>query len=91
MYKAYGTHLDDMDLDEMYDKLLADPRVKKRKAMSARDMLTKIAMIQLESGYPYIMNKSNANEAHALKNVGQIKMSNLCTEIFQLQGDLRNC
>lgn len=53
--------------------------------MSARDMLTKIAMIQLESGYPYIMNKSNANAAHALRNVGQIKMSNLCTEIFQLQ------
>lgn len=48
-------------------------------------MLTKIAMIQLESGYPYIMNKSNANQAHALKNVGQVKMSNLCTEIFQLQ------
>ncbi|WP_226000183.1 class 1b ribonucleoside-diphosphate reductase subunit alpha [Paenibacillus sp. BJ-4] len=85
VYKAYGTHLDDMDLDEMYDTLLADDRVKKKVAMSARDMLTKIAMIQLESGYPYIMNKSNANQAHALKNVGQVKMSNLCTEIFQLQ------
>ncbi|GIO44041.1 class 1b ribonucleoside-diphosphate reductase subunit alpha [Paenibacillus apis] len=85
VYKAYGAHLDDMDLDEMYDTLLADPRVKKRVAMSARDMLTKIAITQLESGYPYIMNKSNANAAHALKNVGQIKMSNLCTEIFQVQ------
>ncbi|WP_150271348.1 class 1b ribonucleoside-diphosphate reductase subunit alpha [Paenibacillus tepidiphilus] len=85
VFKAYGVHLDDMDLDEMYDTLLADERVKKKAVMSARDMLTKIAMIQLESGYPYIMNKSNANQAHALKNVGQIKMSNLCTEIFQLQ------
>lgn len=85
VFKAYGTHLDDMDLDEMYDTPLADDRVKKKIAMSARDMLTKIAMIQLESGYPYIMNKSNANQAHALKNVGQVKMSNLCTEIFQLQ------
>ncbi|ASR48082.1 ribonucleotide-diphosphate reductase subunit alpha [Paenibacillus kribbensis] len=85
VYKAYGTHLDDMDLDVMYDTLLADDRVKKKIAMSARDMLTKIAMIQLESGYPYMMNKSNANQAHALKNVGQVKMSNLCTEIFQLQ------
>lgn len=85
VYQAYGTHLDDMDLDVMYDTLLADSRVKKKVAMSARDMLTKIAMIQLESGYPYIMNKSNANNAHALRNVGQIKMSNLCTEIFQLQ------
>lgn len=85
VYKAYGTHLDDMDLDVMYDKLLADDRVKKKKLMSARDMLTKIAMVQLESGYPYIMNKSNANNQHALKNIGQVKMSNLCTEIFQLQ------
>jgi ribonucleoside-diphosphate reductase alpha chain len=85
VYKAYGTHLDDMDLDEMYDRLLADERVRKKAVMSARDMLIKIASIQLESGYPYIMNKSNANRAHALKNLGSIKMSNLCTEIFQLQ------
>lgn len=85
VYKAYGVHLDDMDMDEMYDKLLADSRIRKKAVMSARDMLTKIAMVQLESGYPYIMNKSNANNAHALKGVGQIKMSNLCTEIFQMQ------
>ncbi|WP_166242892.1 class 1b ribonucleoside-diphosphate reductase subunit alpha [Paenibacillus turpanensis] len=85
VYKAYGKHLDDMDLDEMYDKLLADDRVKKKVIMSARDMLVKIAMVQLESGYPYIMNKSNANRFHALKGIGSIKMSNLCTEIFQLQ------
>jgi ribonucleoside-diphosphate reductase alpha chain len=85
VYKAYGTHMDDMDMDEMYDRLLADERVRKKAVMSARDMLIKIASIQLESGYPYIMNKSNANRAHALKNLGSIKMSNLCTEIFQLQ------
>jgi ribonucleoside-diphosphate reductase alpha chain len=85
VYQAYGTHLDDMDMDEMYDTLLADGRVRKREAMNARDMLVKIATIQLESGYPYIMNKSNANRAHALRKLGSIKMSNLCTEIFQLQ------
>ncbi|TVX97364.1 class 1b ribonucleoside-diphosphate reductase subunit alpha [Cohnella terricola] len=85
VYKHYGKHLDDMDMDEMYDTLLADDRVKKKTVMSARDMLVKIATTQLESGYPYIMNKSNANRAHALKDIGNIKMSNLCTEIFQLQ------
>lgn len=85
VYKAYGQHLDDMDLDVMYDVLLKDDRVKKRPVMKARDMLIKIAMTQLESGYPYIMNKTNANKAHALKGIGNIKMSNLCTEIFQLQ------
>ncbi|MBE1442825.1 class 1b ribonucleoside-diphosphate reductase subunit alpha [Paenibacillus sp. OAS669] len=85
VYKAYGTHLDDMDLDAMYDELLANDRVRKKVVMSARDMMIKISMIQLESGYPYIMNKTNANRVHPLKQLGAIKMSNLCTEIFQLQ------
>ena len=85
VFKAYDTHLDDMDLNEMYYELLANPKVKKKKLeLSARDFLVKIATIQLESGYPYFMFKSNANEQHALKQLGQIKMSNLCTEIFQL-------
>lgn len=85
VWKAYGRHLDDMDLDEMYDTLTADSRVRKKAVMSAREMLVKIAAIQLESGYPYIMNRSNANARHALKRLGTVKMSNLCTEIFQLQ------
>jgi len=85
VYKAYGKHLDDMNIDEMYDTLLADDRVRKKEIMSAREMLVKIATIQLESGYPYIMNRSNANQAHALNGIGTIKMSNLCTEIYQLQ------
>lgn len=85
VYKEYGVHLDDMDLDDMYEELLANDRIKKKTVMSAREMLTKIAMIQMESGYPYIMNKTNANDNHALKDLGSVKMSNLCTEIFQLQ------
>ncbi|NTU22082.1 class 1b ribonucleoside-diphosphate reductase subunit alpha [Brevibacillus sp. HB1.2] len=85
VYKEYGVHLDDMDLDDMYEELLANDRIKKKTVMSAREMLTKIAMIQMESGYPYIMNKTNANNNHALKDLGSVKMSNLCTEIFQLQ------
>ncbi|MFF2482794.1 class 1b ribonucleoside-diphosphate reductase subunit alpha [Paenibacillus sp. NPDC058071] len=85
VYKAYGRHLDDMDMDEMYEELLANDQVVKKVVMNARDMMTKIASIQLESGYPYIMNKSNANRVHALKDIGSIKMSNLCTEIFQVQ------
>lgn len=86
VFKAYGTHLDDMDIDVMYDELVANDEVKKKKLdLTARDMLIKIAMIQLESGYPYLMFKSNANQQHALKDIGDVKMSNLCTEIFQLQ------
>jgi ribonucleoside-diphosphate reductase alpha chain len=86
VFKEYGKHLDDIDIDAMYDELVANPNVKKKElSLSARDMLIKIAMIQLESGYPYFMYKTNANNQHPLKDLGQVKMSNLCTEIFQLQ------
>jgi len=78
VYKAYGTHLDDMKMSEMYEELLANPAVKKRKIGKARDMLTKIATTQLESGYPYICNVDNANDQHALSGIGRVKMSNLC-------------
>jgi len=85
VYKKYGQHLDDMNMDEMYDVLVADPDVKKRVVMSARDMLNRMAMTNLESGYPYLMFKDNANNVHPLKEIGSIKMSNLCSEIFQIQ------
>ncbi len=81
---AFGEHLDDMDMDRMYEALVAHPEVKKR-PISARGMLTRIAQTQFESGYPYIIYRSNANRANPLKALGQIKMSNLCTEIFQIQ------
>src|SRR5699024_8263811 len=82
--REYGQTLDDMNLDEMYDELVVNDKVKKRR-LDAREMLNTIAQTQLQSGYPYIMFKDNANKVHPLKEVGQIKISNLCTEIFQLQ------
>lgn len=84
VYKKYHQHLDDMDIDAMYDTLVADPDVEKH-AHSARQFLIKIAQTQFESGYPYIVYSSEANRANPLKGVGRIKMSNLCTEIFQVQ------
>lgn len=84
VYQALGTHLDDLDLDVMYEELVQNESIKKR-ALDARRLLTHIAKMQFESGYPYMVFKSNSNDAHALKEIGQIKMSNLCTEIFQLQ------
>ncbi|PTI30625.1 class 1b ribonucleoside-diphosphate reductase subunit alpha [Mammaliicoccus vitulinus] len=82
--REYGVTLDDINLDEYYDELVANPNVIK-KAKDARDMLNTIAQTQLQSGYPYLMFKDNANKVHPNANIGQIKMSNLCTEIFQLQ------
>ncbi|TDM12626.1 class 1b ribonucleoside-diphosphate reductase subunit alpha [Macrococcus lamae] len=82
--QEYGQTLDDINLDEMYDQLVENPNIIK-KSKDAREMLNTIAQTQLQSGYPYLMFKDNANKVHANSNIGQIKMSNLCTEIFQLQ------
>lgn len=79
----YGIDLDEMNMDEMYDKLVENKNVKKRK-IDARQLLVKIAQVQKESGYPYLFFKDNANKEHALKGIGDIKFSNLCTEIMQV-------
>ena len=84
VFKATGKHLDDLDMDKYYDELAANPDIKKKK-VNPRKLLVQIAKMQFESGYPYMMFKDNANKVHPLKGLGQIKMSNLCTEIFQLQ------
>ncbi|MEG0249434.1 MAG: class 1b ribonucleoside-diphosphate reductase subunit alpha [Peptostreptococcus sp.] len=84
IYKKYGLHLDDLNMDEWYEKLLADPDIKK-KEINPRKMLTSIAATQMESGYPYIVFIDTANKNHTLKDLGMVRMSNLCCEIFQYQ------
>lgn len=84
VYKKYKVHLDDIKMDEWYDKLASDDEIRK-KEINPRQMLTKIAQMQQESGYPYVMFVDTANKQHTLKDVGMIKMSNLCCEIFQYQ------
>lgn len=83
VYQAYGQYLDEMDMDEMYEKLVDNPKVKKKK-INARELLVKISQVQKESGFPYLFFKDNANKEHALKEIGNVKFSNLCSEISQL-------
>ncbi|HBG4970304.1 TPA: class 1b ribonucleoside-diphosphate reductase subunit alpha [Clostridioides difficile] len=84
VYKKYGVYLDEIEMDEWYDKLVNDSDIRK-KEINPRQMLTKIAQMQQESGYPYVVYIDTANREHTLKDVGTIKMSNLCCEIFQYQ------
>lgn len=84
VYKKYGVHLDEIYMNEWYDKLAKDKDIIK-KEINPRQMLTKIAQMQQESGYPYVVFIDTANKEHVLKDVGMIKMSNLCCEIFQYQ------
>jgi ribonucleoside-diphosphate reductase alpha chain len=81
--QEYGQYLDEIDMDVMYDELITNPNVKKKK-INARHLLVKIAQTQKESGYPYIFFKENTNRAHALNGIGKVKFSNLCTEIMQV-------
>ncbi len=82
VFREYGKYLDEMDMDIMYEELLSNPNIRKKK-INARVLLVKLAQTQKESGYPYIFYKDNANKQHALNQVGHIKFSNLCTEIMQ--------
>lgn len=84
VFDVTGKYLDDINLDKEYENLVNNDQINKKK-MNARKMLIQIAQSQFESGYPYIMYKTNANNQNPLKNLGNIKMSNLCTEIFQIQ------
>lgn len=69
--------LDDIEIADWYDEFVQNENIQKQK-INAREMLNLIAQIQLQSGYPYIMNKNNANKNHALSELGEVKMSNLC-------------
>lgn len=79
----YGIPLDEMDMDKMYEELITNPNIKKKK-INARHLLVKVAQTQKESGYPYIFYKENTNRVHALNGIGKVKFSNLCTEIMQV-------
>ena len=83
VFLEYGQYLDEMDMNKMYEKLVDNPNVKKKK-INARELLVKISQTQKESGYPYLFFKDNVNKEHALKGIGTVKFSNLCTEIMQL-------
>ncbi|MCD2486834.1 class 1b ribonucleoside-diphosphate reductase subunit alpha [Bacillus licheniformis] len=82
VYKEYGEHLDEMDIGEMYDKLVENPAVRKEK-INPRQLLEKLAILRSESGYPYIMFEDNVNAAHALNHISKVKFSNLCSEVLQ--------
>ena len=53
------------------------------KRVKAQDVWTKIIESQVETGVPYLCSKDNANRKTNHQNIGVIKQSNLCNEIYQ--------
>ncbi|WP_454132151.1 class 1b ribonucleoside-diphosphate reductase subunit alpha [Microbacterium lacticum] len=79
--KVYGVPFGDISVTEKYREMVDDSRIKKTK-IGAREFFQTLAEIQFESGYPYIMFEDTVNKANPIK--GRINMSNLCSEILQV-------
>jgi ribonucleoside-diphosphate reductase alpha chain len=53
------------------------------KKVRAQDVWTKVIEAQIETGVPYLCSKDNANKKTNHQNIGVIRQSNLCNEIYQ--------
>jgi ribonucleoside-diphosphate reductase alpha chain len=79
--RVYGVPFSEIPITERYDEMVANPKIKKT-YINARELLQTIAEIQFESGYPYVMFEDTVNAANPIK--GRVTMSNLCSEILQV-------
>lgn len=79
--RVYGVPFSELAVTEKYREMVDDPKIRKRK-INARQFFQILAEIQFESGYPYIMFEDTVNRASPV--AGRISMSNLCSEILQV-------
>lgn len=80
--KEYGVPFSFVDIDKEYDNMLQNANIRS-KTINAAVLEEEISKLQQESGYPYIMNTTTVNNANPID--GKIIMSNLCSEILQIQ------
>ncbi|WP_125608417.1 class 1b ribonucleoside-diphosphate reductase subunit alpha [Lapidilactobacillus bayanensis] len=80
--REYGVPFSYVDITKEYDNLIANPKIRKYQ-IQARDLENEISKLQQESGYPYILNIDTVNRDNPID--GKIIMSNLCSEIQQVQ------
>ncbi|HBU8231994.1 class 1b ribonucleoside-diphosphate reductase subunit alpha [Morganella morganii] len=79
--RIYGKPMSELSITEHYADMVNNKAIRKRK-INAREFFRILAEIQFESGYPYIMFEDNVNRANPV--AGYINMSNLCSEILQV-------
>ena len=80
--RVYHKPFSYVDITKEYDNIVANPNIPK-KVIKARDLEEQISKLQQESGYPYVINIDTANRVNPIS--GKIVMSNLCSEILQVQ------
>lgn len=70
---------------EEYEKKYLEYEEKKMymKQVPILDVMTKIKYSLSKTGHPYLLNKDEVNLKSNQKNLGTIRSSNLCTEIFE--------
>lgn len=79
--RIYGKPMSDISISEHYYEMVNNKEISKKK-INARELFQTIAEIQFESGYPYVMFEDTVNNANPI--AGYINMSNLCSEILQV-------
>ncbi|QTF07418.1 class 1b ribonucleoside-diphosphate reductase subunit alpha [Brenneria izadpanahii] len=79
--QVYGVPLSEISVTEKYQEMVNDKRIRKSQ-IKAREFFQILAEIQFESGYPYMMFEDTVNRANPIQ--GRINMSNLCSEILQV-------
>jgi ribonucleoside-diphosphate reductase alpha chain len=79
--RVYGIPFGDISVTEKYQEMVDNPEITKTK-IKARVLFERIAELQFESGYPYIMYEDTVNAVNPIE--GRINMSNLCSEILQV-------
>ncbi|OKP29071.1 class 1b ribonucleoside-diphosphate reductase subunit alpha [Serratia fonticola] len=84
--QVYGVPLSEINVSEKYREMVDDKRIRKSR-INAREFFQLLAEIQFESGYPYMMFEDTVNRSNPI--AGRINMSNLCSEILQVNSASR--
>lgn len=79
LQESYGE-----EYEENYQKAVSLGLGKKIKA---QEIWSKIIESQVETGVPYLCSKDSSNRKTNHQNIGTIKQSNLCAEIFQFTNE----
>lgn len=74
--KVYGE-----EFNKLYEKYESEGKYTSR--VPARKLFKHIMTCQSETGFPYMCYKDHANRKSNQKNLGTIRSSNLCAEVFQ--------
>ena len=82
--RVEGKPFADLSVTAHYHRWVEDDRITKTK-INARQFFQTLSELQFESGYPYCLFEDTANADHTMGHAGRVQMSNLCSEILQLQ------